>query len=285
MEGSQLVWFRDCSYKNKHLVGGKCSSLGELHNIAKRIGFSIGDGFALSITLYDDFIANNNLESVINESLESIDIDNIKDLEEKSALLRKKIASAKMSDYYSEMIFDYYRQLSKIYGHNEIEVAVRSSALAEDLPNASFAGQHDTYLNVFGEEQLIQAIKDCFASLFNSRAISYRKSHNIQLDEVKISVAVQKMFHPLYNCEFPNYPDYYYELFQDGFVLYKYYDHYHRLPILHLHQFPCLTSLNTFFLIVINIVRELSFDYWTYYSSNVQILKLVLLLHHHYLNK
>lgn len=193
MEGSQLVWFRDCSYKNKHLVGGKCSSLGELHNIAKRIGFSIGDGFALSITLYDEFIENNHLEQVINESLDSIDIENIKDLEEKSALLREKITSAEMSVYHTEMIFDYYRQLSRIYGHDEIEVAVRSSALAEDLPNASFAGQHDTYLNVCGEEQLIQAIKDCFASLFNSRAISYRKTHNIQLDEVKISVAVQKM--------------------------------------------------------------------------------------------
>ena len=101
MEGSQLVWFRDCSYKNKHLVGGKCSSLGELHNIAKRIGFSIGDGFALSITLYDEFIANNHLEEVINESLDSIDIDNIKDLEDKSALLRQKIASAEMSVYHT----------------------------------------------------------------------------------------------------------------------------------------------------------------------------------------
>ena len=190
---AEIIWFKDCSYKNKHLVGGKCSSLGELHSIAKRIGFSIGDGFALSIYMYDSFIRYNKLENKIETMVQNIDVTNIKELEEKSKKLRDLISNAELPDNYKEEISSYYEKLSKIYGLNNIEVAVRSSALAEDLPNASFAGQHDTFLNVSGKDSLLQSIKECYASLFNSRAVSYRKTHNIALSDVKISVAVQKM--------------------------------------------------------------------------------------------
>ena len=189
----EIIWFKDCSYKNKHLVGGKCSSLGELHGIAKRIGFSIGDGFAITTDLYNEFVKYNQLEPIIVSMLDEIDPTNIKQLEKKSMELRKIVSSAKLSDEHREVMVSSYNQLSKLYGRENMEVAVRSSALAEDLPNASFAGQHDTYLNVCGEEELIKSILECFASLFNSRAISYRKTHNITLDDVKISVAVQKM--------------------------------------------------------------------------------------------
>ena len=188
-----IIWFKDCSYKNKHLVGGKCSSLGELHGIAKRIGFSIGDGFAITTDLYNEFVKYNQLEPIIVSMLDEIDPTNIKQLEKKSMELRKIVSSAKLSDEHREVMVSSYNQLSKLYGRENMEVAVRSSALAEDLPNASFAGQHDTYLNVCGEEELIKSVLECFASLFNSRAISYRKTHNITLDDVKISVAVQKM--------------------------------------------------------------------------------------------
>jgi pyruvate,water dikinase len=190
---TEIIWFKDCSYDNKHLVGGKCSSLGELHSIAKRIGFSIGDGFALSINMYDDFIKYNELESKIETMVNNIDTSNIKELEEKSKELRNVISQASFTKDHTDLIFQYYHKLSQIYGKECIEVAVRSSALAEDLPNASFAGQHDTFLNVKGTKELIQSIKECFASLFNSRAVSYRKTHNIALSDVKISVAVQKM--------------------------------------------------------------------------------------------
>lgn len=189
----QIIWFKDCSYENKHLVGGKCSSLGELHAISRRIGFSIGDGFAITTTMYDSFVQYNMLDDVIERSLDEIDTNNIRELEERSKELRKIIASGNLSDEDSESIRKSYRDLCKQYSRPHMEVAVRSSALAEDLPNASFAGQHDTYLNIRGEEALLQAVKDCFASLFNSRAISYRKTHNIQLCDIKISVAVQKM--------------------------------------------------------------------------------------------
>ena len=189
----EIIWFKDCSYNNKHLVGGKCSSLGELHKIAKRIGFSIGDGFALTIDMYDTFIEYNGLTAQIETDLANINADNIKELEEKSKNLRDLIVNGEFSEHHKEIIAEYYNKLSQIYTVDNLEVAVRSSALAEDLPNASFAGQHDTFLNVSGTDHLLQSIKECFASLFNGRAVSYRKTHNIALSDVKISVAIQKM--------------------------------------------------------------------------------------------
>ena len=189
----EIIWFKDCSYKNKHLVGGKCSSLGELHSISRKIGFSIGDGFALTINMYEDFIKFNKIEEKIDKLLDKIDISNIVELEKISLEIKKLISNSIFHDNQSNKIINYYNKLSQIYGNSNIEVAVRSSALAEDLPNASFAGQHDTYLNILGEEKLLNAVKDCFASLYNSRAISYRKSHNIESCDVKISVAIQKM--------------------------------------------------------------------------------------------
>jgi len=190
---ADLIWFKDCSYKNKHLVGGKCSSLGELYSISKRIGFSIGDGFAVTTQLYDDFVKYNDLEDKIADKLQNMNVTDIKILEKESKYLRDMIASGELSDEHKCHISEYYTSLCDIYGHPNMEVAIRSSAIAEDLPNASFAGQHDSYLNVSGVENVLQSMKECFASLFNTRAISYRHTHNIKLEDVKISVAVQKM--------------------------------------------------------------------------------------------
>ena len=189
----EIIWFKDCSYNNKDIVGGKCSSLGELHSIAKRIGFSIGDGFAISINLYDKFISYNNLEEKIKQVLNDLPEDDILLLENKCKELRNFISNAEFSLEHKNLILSFYKKLSEIYGNKPIEVAVRSSALAEDLPNASFAGQHDTFLNILGDECLLQSVKDCFASLFNTRAVSYRNSNNIKFSEIKISVAIQKM--------------------------------------------------------------------------------------------
>jgi pyruvate,water dikinase len=190
---NQIIWFQDCSYKNKHLVGGKCSSLGELHSIARRIGFSIGDGFAITTTMYDDYVKQNNLEQLIETKLSEIDTTNIQKLEDQSKELRDIVSAGKLSDEQIISISTAYQGLCKLYSRENMEVAVRSSALAEDLPNASFAGQHDTYLNIRGKSNLLKAVTDCFASLFNSHAISYRKTHDIQLCDIKISIAVQKM--------------------------------------------------------------------------------------------
>lgn len=187
-----IIWFKNCSYKNKHLVGGKCSSLGELYYLSKKLYFSIADGFAITTELYDDYVKSNGLEEIIKSKLDLIDTSNIKQLEFESGELRKLFVKGKFSLKQEQLILSNYDELANLYRKTELEVAVRSSAIAEDLPNASFAGQQDTLLNV-SKTNLLESIKICFASLFNSRAISYRKTHSITLDQVKISVAVQKM--------------------------------------------------------------------------------------------
>ncbi len=188
-----VIWFRDCSYKNKNLVGGKCASLGELHRLSKKINFDVADGFALSTELYDSFINSNGFNTYIEDKLNTINTEDVEELENECNTLREKIINGQFTKEQTELIIQSYLELCEMYNKNLIEVAVRSSAIAEDLPNASFAGQQDTYLNIKDIDTLIESVKKCFASLFNSRAVSYRKTHNIHIDEVKISVAIQKM--------------------------------------------------------------------------------------------
>ena len=188
-----IIEFKNCSYKNKHLVGGKCSSLGELYHLSQQLNFNIADGFATTISLYDTFIEQNNLNEIINNTLASLDYNNIKLLEQESAKLINAISESNFTEPQEDNIISHYKDLCKKYNKHDLEVAIRSSALAEDMPNASFAGQQDTYLNVIESSNVIHNIKKCFASLFNVRALSYRNTHNISIDEVKISVAVQKM--------------------------------------------------------------------------------------------
>lgn len=190
---SFILWFKECSYKNKNLVGGKCSSLGELHNLSQKINFNIADGFALTTNFYDIFLEQNNLTSIIENKLNNIDTEDIEKLEVESEELRNLILNSNFTIEQEKIILENYNLLCGIYHKENLEVAIRSSAIAEDLPNASFAGQQDTYLNISGYNSILLSIKKCFASLFNSRAVSYRKRYNIQISDVKISVAVQKM--------------------------------------------------------------------------------------------
>ena len=187
-----IIWFKDCSYKKKELVGGKNASLGELYNVSKQLNFNIANGFAITTNVYNDFIEYNHLLDPIVNIMKSIDIDDIQDLNDKSEEIKELFNKATFNQSHVEEIVKHYSQLKELYSKN-IEVAVRSSAIAEDLPNASFAGQQDTYLNIQRDDELIQCIKQCFASLFNSRAISYRKTNNIAFKDVKISVGIQKM--------------------------------------------------------------------------------------------
>jgi pyruvate,water dikinase len=195
MDNKNILWFKDCSYKNKRLVGGKCCSLGELYNLSKKMLFSVADGFAITTEMYDSFILGNQFDQVIESKLLEMNdhIHNIRELEQKSKGLRDLIISGSFTEEQERSIISAYRELCNIYTRENMEVAIRSSAIAEDLPNASFAGQQDTYLNIKGDKDVIDSVKKCFASLFNSRAISYRHTHQIQLSDVKISVAVQKM--------------------------------------------------------------------------------------------
>ena len=190
---ASVLWFRDCSYKNKHLVGGKCSSLGELYNLSHKINFHIADGFALTTVLYDNFLEQNGITGRIEQKLADIDISDIELLEKESEELRNMILEGTFTDVQKKIIEKSYSELCSIYHNQNLEVAIRSSAIAEDLANASFAGQQDTYLNITGSDNICDAVRRCFASLFNSRAVSYRKRYNINFSDVKISVAVQKM--------------------------------------------------------------------------------------------
>jgi len=187
-----ILWFKDCSYKNKHVVGGKCSSLGELYNISNQLNFNIVNGFAITINLYDKFISHNNLLEKIKIKLDDIvDISQIDILNKTANQIKKMILSSKLTKEQEDEIYVYYDALKKQYT-NDFKVAVRSSAIAEDLPYASFAGQQDTFLNI-NKTYLIEYIIACYASLFNARAISYRKTNNIDFSQVKMSVAIQKM--------------------------------------------------------------------------------------------
>lgn len=189
---SNIIWFKDCSYNNKGLVGGKNSSLGELYNLSKKLNFQIANGFAITTNLYDNFIEANKINSLIEQKIFSVNENDIEDLNNCSEYIKNLFDKSIIPQGDINEILANYKILNDFYA-NDIQVAVRSSAIAEDLPNASFAGQQDTYLNIKSEKELLVAIKDCFASLFNSRAISYRKTNNIKFDDVKISVGIQKM--------------------------------------------------------------------------------------------
>ena len=188
-----ILKFKDCSYKNKNLVGGKCSSLGELYHLSQQLNFNIADGFAITTLLYDKYIEQNNLSNLIEETLNKINYEDLKNIESESNNLIKKITEGIFNESQENEIKKFYEELCNTYSNKNLEVAIRSSAIAEDMPNASFAGQQDTYLNVFGIDDILINIKKCFASLFNVRALSYRHTHDIKLSDVKISVAVQKM--------------------------------------------------------------------------------------------
>ena len=189
---NRIIWFEDCGYKNSSLVGGKNASLGELSNISKQLDINTSDGFAVSTLVYDTFITNNRLYEIIDSKLSNVDISDIESLNTISSYLQNLILNSDINENDKREIVDNYNLLKSEY-NTDIQVAVRSSAIAEDLPNASFAGQQDTFLNVTNSSQLLSCIQKCYASLFNSRAISYRYTNKINIDQVKISVGIQKM--------------------------------------------------------------------------------------------
>ena len=183
-----ILFFSEISKKDVPIVGGKNASLGEMYNKLKRKGILVPNGFALTSYAYDYFIKENKLE--IKEILKNLDTHNISDLQKRGSKIRKLILRSKLPDKLEKEIIKSYKKLSK---GKKISVAVRSSATAEDLPSASFAGQQETYLNVKGEKELLEAIVKCYASLFTDRAISYRKEQGFDQLSVKLSIGVQKM--------------------------------------------------------------------------------------------
>lgn len=179
--------------KDVALVGGKNASLGELIAELAPLGVHVPGGFAVTADAYRELLHRSNLEGVIRETLHGVRPDDVDDLVRRSAMLRDLIVRTELPPDLEQEIFDAYLSLSKQYGVDAADVAVRSSATAEDLPNASFAGQQESFLNVSGAASVCDAVSKAFASLFTPRAISYRHDMGFDHLQVALSVGVQKM--------------------------------------------------------------------------------------------
>jgi pyruvate, water dikinase len=186
-----IKFFSEISAEDTPLVGGKNANLGEMYNKLADVRVPVPNGFAVTAEGYDYFIKFNNLEEKIHNVLKGLDTHNIEDLHKRGEEIRNLIKSGEFPEDLKNEILNAFQKLKEEYGE-DLTVAVRSSATAEDLPGASFAGQQETYLNV-SEKDLLEKIKFCFASLFTDRAISYREDKGFDHFKVKLSVAVQKM--------------------------------------------------------------------------------------------
>ena len=187
-----ILWFNQIGIKDIPLVGGKNASLGEMIQKLTPKGINIPDGFAVTAEAYKYFIKYNHLEEPIKKILSELDKSNVEDLKKRGKKIRNLLLNGEMPDDLTDAIVKAYSDLEKQYGKN-VDVAVRSSATAEDLPDASFAGQQETYLNIQGAKNVVDAVKRCFASLFTDRAISYRIDKGFDHLSVYLSAAVQKM--------------------------------------------------------------------------------------------
>ncbi len=174
-------------------VGGKNASLGEMLQNLSSLGIRIPNGFVITVAAYKKFLEFNNLEDTIKKIINAIDYHNIESLRRGGLQVRQLLKNSHFPKDLSEMIIDAYTKMSGNYEQDTTDVAVRSSATAEDLPDASFAGQQETYLNVRGPASLIDCVRNCFASLFTDRAISYRQSFGYDHFGLGLSVCVQKM--------------------------------------------------------------------------------------------
>jgi pyruvate,water dikinase len=187
-----VKWFEDLTINDVPSVGGKNASLGEMIRNLGQKGVRVPSGFAITAYAYKYMIEKAGIDLKIKEILKNLDTHNVTDLATRGQKIRTLIKNTPVPSELEEEIRKYYREMEFRYGEN-VDVAVRSSATAEDLPDASFAGQQETYLNVRGEDELIEKVRECFASLFTNRAISYRVDKGFDHFSVYLSVGVQKM--------------------------------------------------------------------------------------------
>ena len=190
---SNTKWLCETNMQEVELVGGKNASLGEMIQSLGELGLCIPNGFIITSIGYDYYMKHNNLYDIVNKLMQEININNTNDLKSKGCKIREIIENGNIPEDMKIEINNKYSELSKEYNVDNVDVAVRSSGTAEDMPDASFAGQQDTYLNVTGNNNIFDSIKKCFASLFNDRAISYRKEMNYDSVNVKLSICIQKM--------------------------------------------------------------------------------------------
>ncbi len=189
---SCIRWFNELTLADLPLVGGKNASLGEMHKHLAPLGVRIPGGFAVTAEAYRDALDESDLWVELHRALDGLDKRDVNALARAGRRCREIVYGARMPRHVETTIREAWREMKGRLGE-DLSVAVRSSATAEDLPTASFAGQHDTYLNIHGEEQLLDAVKRCQASLFTDRAISYRIDNGFDHFKVYLSVAVMQM--------------------------------------------------------------------------------------------
>ena len=192
-EEKYILWFNELGIGDVPLVGGKNASLGEMYQFLTNKGVNIPNGFAVTASAYRHLLKDAGIENDVKDSLAGLDTHDIRNLQERGRKARSVIRYAKLPKDLEDEIREAYQKLCKEAGRPDIDVAVRSSATAEDLPDASFAGQQETYLNIRGEESLLDSCRSCFASLFTDRAISYREDKGFGHFDVYLSIAVQLM--------------------------------------------------------------------------------------------
>ncbi|MFH2028410.1 MAG: PEP/pyruvate-binding domain-containing protein, partial [Nanoarchaeota archaeon] len=187
-----ILWFNQVGIEDVPLVGGKNASLGEMYRNLTKKGVKIPNGFAVTSEAYRYFIDKADIKKHIMQILKGLKKSDVKKLQEVGRKIRELILNAEFPEDLKKEIIISYKRLCKQYGEHT-DVAVRSSATAEDLPDASFAGQQETYLNVRGDVLLLDSCKKCFASLFTNRAIHYRMDKGFDHFKVALSIGVQKM--------------------------------------------------------------------------------------------
>ena len=191
-----ILWFNEIGIEDIPMVGGKNASLGEMYQNLHQQGINIPNGFAITAYAYRYFLKYAGIEDEIKKILKDLDTHDLSNLMRKGREVRDIIRHSEFPPDLTQAIYQGYDKLAEEFGlggMDNLDVAIRSSATAEDLPDASFAGQQETYLNIRGKMSVLDACKRCFASLFTNRAISYRHDKGFGQFEVSLSIAVQKM--------------------------------------------------------------------------------------------
>ena len=192
MSNAKVIWFKELGMGDVEHVGGKNASLGEMIQHLSKAGVSVPNGFATTADAYREFLSYEGLADKINAKLDGLDTDDVEALAKTGKAIREAVMQAPFPADLEGQIREFYEAL-QAEGGGEITVAVRSSATAEDLPDASFAGQQETFLNIVGINNVMAAIKEVFASLFNDRAIAYRVHHGFEHAQVALSAGIQRM--------------------------------------------------------------------------------------------
>jgi pyruvate,water dikinase len=188
-----VLWLDALRLSDLGKVGGKNSSLGEMIGHLSKLGVSVPGGFATTADAFKQFIAQSGLAQRIQDRLASLDVEDVSALTAAGGEIRRWVIETPLIPDFDKAVREAYARLCERAGAADIAVAVRSSATAEDLPDASFAGQQETFLNVTGADDVMHKVKEVFASLYNDRAIAYRVHHGFKHEDVFLSAGVQLM--------------------------------------------------------------------------------------------